>query len=65
MKLNITKEKFREMYLNKTNKEICDELGISYFILVKFANQLGLKKRAGRPFKRYEFEKEEEIELIE
>ena len=46
--INVTKEQFKEMYMNLTNDEIQEKLGISYYVLTKYAKLLNLKKRCGR-----------------
>ena len=57
MKLEITAEEFTSMYLELTNQEISEKLGISVFIINRYAKALGLQKKLGRPFKKYEFDK--------
>ena len=46
--INVTKEQFKEMYMNLSNSEIQQKLDISYYVLTKYAKLLGLKKRCGR-----------------
>lgn len=46
-KLNITKEQFKEKYLNMTNVDLAKEIGVSKPTVQKIANDLGISKGKG------------------
>ena len=59
MKLNCTDLEFRFLYENYPNKYVQKVLNISYYIVRKYAKEMGLTKRTGRPLKNYDFTKRE------